>query len=745
MRCNPRETPETPGFHLVIPGLLQPVAALQGGGELSKLGSGSAPRAKACRAQEVEGSQRLLRQLEETAMRLLAETEFVLLDCRTFDAVHEHQNRRIRSALPVSGDLLLSCSRKQQQQQDDKEAQELDGLLLCSFCKVLQEEQLSSYLLLEESNGRNSKAGSAAAAAFQSWAARAKATAARLVAHSAGPRQQLGNTLQAALQATKGVSRDVGSSLRGVFNSAAAAATGGPTGKVPPPELDAEGKLIEQQQQQQDRDDSSRGQYAQSSGSMANSMANAASLFSALLHRRSSGMNADSVVGEKDVSAADSCGNAEASAAGAAPATASDSSPNAAAAIAAAAGGGSGSSITGGGVAGVAEGAGAAVDSSVAPSRSSFQRGDVFYKNHPEISRSETLQSLLAEKLQQARRSSSLKIASLSSSLKGLSLRPGVCSRAAPAAFLLQRFSKAVFAIEDSDQEDSPKSGGDITDSLVLPQFERLAPDAAGGDMLAVLQRYQAFIEEVQSLEKGSKADLCEIQRNIGDVQVYEALKIRRGGRNRWSLLSLSDQWGGRYCVRWFVLTLHQLLVVCPGEDRRVSMTNGASPVGEGSPSSDLLKEEDSPPSSGKGSLLQPRKGSSASWGVVGIKETLKSLQSIQEKAKDAFRTGASGSSDGGQGGVNFATLTGIIAVGSEGGSNESLNVTVKSNHRLNAVQRATYNPQDAESLCLRYKNGKANSYKVLARDAFIEAIRTRLAALNLDLVFTEETQGISS
>ncbi|CDI82545.1 hypothetical protein EAH_00066920, partial [Eimeria acervulina] len=34
-----------------------------------------------------------------------------------------------------------------------------------------------------------------------------------------------------------------------------------------------------------------------------------------------------------------------------------------------------------------------------------------------------------------------------------------------------------------------------------------------------MLQRYRTFIEEVQSLEKGSFCDLFELQRNIGDVQ----------------------------------------------------------------------------------------------------------------------------------------------------------------------------------------------------------------------------------
>ena len=68
--------------------------------------------------------------------------------------------------------------------------------------------------------------------------------------------------------------------------------------------------------------------------------------------------------------------------------------------------------------------------------------------------------------------------------------------------------------------------------------------------------------------------------------------------------------------------------------------------------------------------LLQHRKGSAGSWGVVGFKETLKSLQSIQEKAQDALRNSGSGGS-GQSLSPAAAAAAAVAALDTRGGDNE--------------------------------------------------------------------------
>ena len=196
---------------------------------------------------------------------------------------------------------------------------------------------------------------------------------------------------QAALQATRGVSRDVASSLRGAFHSAAAAAaTGVSAWKVPEPALGPDGQPLHQQQQQQQQQQE---EDVKRSPSMASSISSAATLFSSLLHRGAQGQGdsaaAAAAAAEQSLPADNHCVKPERC----------GQHPNAAAAAAASGG-------------------------ETGPSPSGSPRGETTC--FPEGSRSDSLQSLFAEKLQQARRSSSLRFASLSSSLKGLSLRPAV-------------------------------------------------------------------------------------------------------------------------------------------------------------------------------------------------------------------------------------------------------------------------------------------------------------------------------
>ena len=62
-----------------------------------------------------------------------------------------------------------------------------------AFCLSIEEQQLSRYLLVEET-GFSQARGGGAAAALQCWGSKAKETAARLVASSAGHRQNLTDT-----------------------------------------------------------------------------------------------------------------------------------------------------------------------------------------------------------------------------------------------------------------------------------------------------------------------------------------------------------------------------------------------------------------------------------------------------------------------------------------------------------------------------------------------------------------------
>ena len=59
----------------------------------------------------------------------------------------------------------------------------------------------------------------------------------------------------------------------------------------------------------------------------------------------------------------------------------------------------------------------------------------------------------------------------------------------------------------------------------------------------------------------------------------------------------------------------------------------------------------------------------------------------------------------------------------------------VKSNHRINALKSVSVSAADKQLLLLHYKNNKTNAYKLIARETFTQALRTRLAALNLGML----------
>ncbi|PHJ17386.1 transmembrane protein, partial [Cystoisospora suis] len=72
---------------------------------------------------------------------------------------------------------------------------------------------------------------------------------------------------------------------------------------------------------------------------------------------------------------------------------------------------------------------------------------------------------------------------------------------------------------------------------------------------------------EVQQLAKGATVDLVELQNQIGDVQIFEALKVRRQGKSRrWKFFIPEGSAGGgdKKSLRWLLLTLNQILVLDP-------------------------------------------------------------------------------------------------------------------------------------------------------------------------------------
>lgn len=75
-----------------------------------------------------------------------------------------------------------------------------------------------------------------------------------------------------------------------------------------------------------------------------------------------------------------------------------------------------------------------------------------------------------------------------------------------------------------------------------------------------------------------------------------------------------------------------------------------------------------------------------------------------------------------------FGTLSGEVSVAGL----ERLSVTVKSNHRLSAIRGVIVSSKNRLEMVLALKNGRRNVYHVLARDALIEAMKARLASLNV-------------
>ncbi|KFH17537.1 hypothetical protein TGMAS_230400C, partial [Toxoplasma gondii MAS] len=293
-----------------------------------------------------------------------------------------------------------------------------------------------------------------------------------------------------------------------------------------------------------------------------------------------------------------------------------------------------------------------------------------------------------------------------------------------------------VFEIGDDDEGENRGTSG-------FGPVERVGSEA-GQDLMLMMKKYEMYIQEIQNLEKGSIIDLVEVQKQIGDLQIFEALKLRPI-KPRWSF-TLSEgvvaKNAEKKSLRWMLLTLHQLIVLEPHcSEKKADQDERGSEAGSPLKSENADAEKD-----GASSVLRPRLGSGVpSWSGHWRNAVI----SLGEKAKDALQHNAvieqlqlQRAGTGSDGPATFETITGIITLphaasrSGEGASKVSCWVRVKSNHKLSDLQKALHFPEEAHRLSLVLCNGKSNSYQVLARSAFLEAIQNRLASLNIGELF---------
>ncbi|CBZ53305.1 conserved hypothetical protein [Neospora caninum Liverpool] len=314
-----------------------------------------------------------------------------------------------------------------------------------------------------------------------------------------------------------------------------------------------------------------------------------------------------------------------------------------------------------------------------------------------------------------------------------------------------------VFEIGDDEEiENRGANGG-------FGPVERVGTDA-GQDLMLMMKKYEMYIQEIQRLQKGSIIDLVEVQKQIGDLQIFEGLKLRPI-KPRWSFTlaeGVVTKSAEKKSLRWLLLTLHQLIVLEPhcsekGDEKDEQESEGspadrspenAPPSTSPPPSISSLCSENGDAERDGRSLLQPRTGSASFSGVAKWSGQWRSaVLSFGEKAKDAFQHNAvveqlslqrAGTDNGGA--PTFETITGVITLPhatsrrGEGFPTVCCKARVKSNHRLSDLQKALHFPDDAHRLSLVFCNGKSNSYEILARSAFLEAIQNRLASLNIDV-----------
>ncbi|PFH38735.1 hypothetical protein BESB_010770 [Besnoitia besnoiti] len=254
-----------------------------------------------------------------------------------------------------------------------------------------------------------------------------------------------------------------------------------------------------------------------------------------------------------------------------------------------------------------------------------------------------------------------------------------------------------------------------------------------GRDIMQMMKKYELYIQEIQQLEKGAIIDLVEMQKQIGDLQIFEALKVR-SVKPRWSFTlaeGVVAKTAEKKSLRWLLLTLHQLIVLEPHCAEKREETEGPRDA-----SSHAESE------GGKTEKTEPLEDASGSSGVARWQGQWRTaVRSFREKAKDALQHTSTGIEQLGRKGTEsaagcstFETITGIInlpqvsASSRRGEGSRAIRSwgCVKSNHRLSDLRKAVHFPDDSQRLSLVLCSGKTNTYDLLARAAFLEAIQNR-------------------